>query len=201
VRQVRHERHQAVVHAGVDRHRARPDRANEAVEALEQLRARLGTGREEPGRAAEEVAAREGHARALGAAHRVAADEPLAIGRRQRPQQRRLGRAEVRDEAPLGRRGERAAGEALQRGHGRREHDRLGPLGGLLERAHGPVDRPHGERHAQRLGVRVDPHDLAVGAEREPQGAAHEPHADDGDGARAHAVAEGVRRSRRPARP
>ena len=124
----------------------------------------------------------------------MAADEALALDGRQRPQQRGLGRAEVRDEAPLGRRRERPADEALQRGHGRREHDRLGPLGRLLERARGPVDRPHRERHAQRLGVRVNAHDLAGGAEGEAQRAAHQPHADDGDGARAHAVADSLRR-------
>jgi hypothetical protein len=47
------------------------------------------------------------------------------------------------------------------------------------------------------LGVRVDAHHLAGAAEGEPQGPAHEPHADDGDGAGAHVIAVAVQALRR----
>ncbi len=84
VRQVARQRHEPVVRAGVDRHRDRAERGDEAVQMLVALGLCLGDRREEPRRALEELRARVLGATSLGAADRMAADEPRAFSDRTR---------------------------------------------------------------------------------------------------------------------
>ena len=94
MRKMRDARHQAVVCAGVDRRRARPEAHEQPVQALvEHPGGFFPRGRQVPGRALEEVGARVLDAGALGPREGVAADEPL-VGRGRRHDA--LGRARRR---------------------------------------------------------------------------------------------------------
>ncbi len=97
VREVRHDAHAAVVDAGLDRLRSRPERRDEAVQPLEQHPVGPCGRREVPDGAVEEIGARVRDARGLRAGDRMAADEPRVAPRRRHD--RRLHRADVADDA------------------------------------------------------------------------------------------------------
>ena len=70
-----HHRNQPVVSAGVDHHGPRAERRDESVHTAEEVRARPGGRRQEPGRALEQLGVRAVGTSRLGAADRMATDE------------------------------------------------------------------------------------------------------------------------------
>ena len=153
VRQVADGRHQAVVHLGGDRRRARAERGHEAEEALVEHAAGALGRRQVPGRVLEQVGARVLDARRLRAGERMAADEPLR--RRATPSTHEpLDRADVADDAVAAVR-ERLCRERRQRAHRRADEAHLGAVDRLRHRPGRAVDRAPLERARERARVRV----------------------------------------------
>ena len=203
VRQVRHGRHQAVVVGGRDRRRHRAEARDEAREALVEHAGRALAGRQVPRRAVEEILARMRDTGRLGAGERVAADEVLASDGLD---ERLLRRADVRDDRarqPVAEVAHRA-GERVDR-HGR---DRDVGLSEIVQRRDCLVDRAHRKRGLKRGGAAVPAHDPRpqAPARRQPDRAADEPDAEQGDARLAHTLKpprggrEPTRRGRRAPR-
>ena len=100
VRQVARQADEPVVRVRPDRDGSRAERADEAVQQPQPLRRRRRRRGKEPRRAVEELRRGAAGAARLGAADRVAADEPRV--RRGRRADRALRRADVGDRAPFG---------------------------------------------------------------------------------------------------
>ena len=120
-------RHLAVVDLGVDRHRPRADPGEDAVQAVEQDALRPLGRSQVPAGALEELLPRALDARGLGAGQRVAADEAVGVAqRRDRRDERVLGRSDVGDDRVRARRLQRRRDEPGQRGDRRGAEDDVG---------------------------------------------------------------------------
>ena len=167
-----------VVRVRPDRDGSRAERADEAVEQPQPLRRRRGRRGKEPRRAVEELRRGAAGAARLGAADRVAADEPRV--RRGRRADRALRRADVGDRAL-------PRGPVKDFSHGVREiadrrsdDDEIRVRDGCGEVAAGARRRAH--LRAERFGVRVPARHVAdAGAARgETGGCPNQPRPDDG---------------------
>ena len=177
VREVARQRDEPVVRLRIDRHRHRTKRDDEAVQQPVALRIGRRDRRQEPRRAAEQLAVRMRGAVRLRAAHGMPADEaPVADGLRDRS----LRRADIGDRRRLAARRQHCRHLRGNEGH-RRRHDReLGGGDRLLERPR-RLHRPALGRNTQRLGIDVPAaHLVHPGrARREPDRGSDQPGADD----------------------
>ena len=181
VRQVRHARHHAVVQRRVDRGRLRADPDERAVQALVERSLGRGPRGEIPRRAVEEVGAGVLDARGLGARERVAADEARVIAS---ADDGALGRADVGDRAVRRRAGQRLVDRAAERRRRARRRTRARRRQRPRRAADAECSiapRASAASPTRAIGVEADDLRVQARARRQPDRAADQPDADDGD--------------------
>ncbi len=172
MRQVRDERHQAVVHVGLDRGRPCADGRDDRVETLVELGAGFRRRGEEVGGPREQVAACVAHPAALGAADRMPADESLTLAGVERAQHRHLGRSDVAHDAIVAGAGEHLTREVGDLADRSRHEHRTGIDHGIADRRGAPGDRAAFQPGGDRLRVGIEPSHLphpGPRAQREPE--------------------------------
>ena len=166
---------------GVDRHRMRAERHDEAMQALVQQSLGVRQRRQVPDGALEQVGARVLDAGRLGAGDRVPADEARVVHGRQ---QLLLGGAHVADQAARSGGVQRLAHQPLERAHRRAGEAELGALDRRGDRVRGAVDGAQLDGAAQPVRVAPEADDLGVRdvlMGGEPDRPADQANAEDGD--------------------
>ena len=191
VRQMADDGHETVVLVGVDCDRARADLAEKAVETAVGLGVGVSPRREEVGRALVERGAGVADTGRLRPTQRVTADAAFLLARREGAHEGPLGAAHVADHGVRGG-GRQCRLDVLDdEAHGRADEDEVSALYGILDARAGMRDGATLERELERgAGLAVAAHLAGAGAlaDGQPEGAAHEADADEGDGASGYQV-------------